>query len=131
MAKVYTYDPKNVLINVGGVYLTGFSEDKLVEVEQNEEIMIGKAGVDGTVHVAKGANFTATAKVTLMSTSPQLGYLRGIAKDQAIFEFSVVDMNEAGENITCGEAWMPKIPPYSSGKEVEEVEIEIYLSEWK
>ena len=41
--QTYTYDPEKVIVSLGNMFLTGFSEDTKVEIEKNEEI--GRAHV--------------------------------------------------------------------------------------
>lgn len=125
--RTFVYDPEKVILQMGGVYLTGFSDGGKVVIEQNEDDVLPKVGVDGSVHYSINHNKTALAKIPLMSTSPLIPYIRGLTKDNEEFNFTMVDMNDNGENISCDECRIIKTPDYSRQKEAEEVEFEVFI----
>lgn len=131
MGKTYVYDPEKVIISLGGVYLTGFSDGGKITVEQNEDDIIPKVGVDGSVHYTINHDKTAKAKIPLMSTSPMVPYIRDLARDNRDFNFTMVDMNDNGINISCDECRIIKTPDYSRQKEAEEVEFEVFIPFFK
>ena len=125
--RTYTYDPDKVIIQIDGVYLTGFSDDAKITVEKNEDNVIPKVGVDGSVHYSLNHDETAKAKLPLMSTSPQINLFSDLAANKRDFNFTMVDMNDNGRNISCDECRVLKAPDYSRKKEAEGVEIEIFI----
>lgn len=127
--RVRTYDPELTTIQLGSMFLTGFAEDGKIEVEKNEDNHIAKVGVDGVVSRTKNHDKTATAKITLMNTSPCLPAIYDLAKGYQIFPFSLVDMNDNGRNISCNECWIVKEPTSKVGKEADSVEFEVYIPE--
>lgn len=131
MGKTYVYDPEKVTIQVGGVYLTGFSDKGKITIEQSEDDVIPKVGVDGSVHYTLNHNKTAKAKLPLMSTSPHIPYIRDLARDNREFNFTMVDMNDNGMNISCDQCRIIKTPDYKREKEAEEVEFEIFIPFFK
>lgn len=127
----YVYDPEKVVVQMGNVYLTGFSEDGKVTVEQNEDDIIPKVGVDGIVNYTINHDKTAKAKVKLMSTSPCVPAVRDLARNNQEFDFTLVDMNDNGQNIASSNCRIMKTPDYVRAKEAEEVEFEIFIPYFK
>lgn len=128
MAKqTYVYDPEKVVVQVAGVYLTGFSDGGKIVIEQNEDDILPKVGVDGSVHYSINHNKTALAKIPLMSTSPHVPFIRDLARDNREFTFTMVDMNDNGMNLSCDQCRIIKTPDYSRQKEAEEVNFEIFI----
>lgn len=127
MARTYTYDPELVTITVDGVFITGYAEDSKISAEKNENSIEPYVGVDGIVHFSKSADRTGTITLTVTNTSPSLRYLRDLARTQAEFNLSMVDMNEAGENIVSDGCVILKDGDIEIGAEVEGVEFEIYV----
>lgn len=125
--KTYTYDPDKVIIQLNGVYLTGFSDDAKITVEKNADNVIPKVGVDGSVHYTLNHDETAKAKLPLMSTSPQIPYIAELADNKVEFNFTMVDMNDNGRNFSCDECRIIKSPDYSRKKEAEGVEFEVFI----
>lgn len=125
--RTFTYDPELVTITVDGIFLTGFAEDSKIEAEKNENSIEPKVGVDGLVHYSKIADKTGTITLTLMNTSPSLDYIRELARTQAEFNLSLVDMNEVGQNIVSDNCVILKDANIVINKEVESVEIEIFV----
>lgn len=131
MVRTYTYDPEKVVIALGNVYLTGFGDDGKVEVEKNEDDVTTKVGLDGHVSYTENHDRTAKAKITLMSTSPCIPYIRSLAKNKEEFDFSLIDMNENGENVASSNCRILKKPNITHKKEVEGLEFEVFIPEWK
>lgn len=127
MKRTYTYDPEKVLVQVGGIYLTGFSEDSKISVEQNEDDVIPKVGVDGKVHYSINHDKTARVTIALMSTSPHVTVIRELARNNQEFNFTMTDLNDNGENISSDECRIIKTPNYVRGKEADEVEFEVFV----
>lgn len=119
-----TYDPKDLTITVGGVYLTGFSED-MAEFEPDEDSWTTKVGAQGDVVRSKVNNPLATLTITLLATSPQVSYLDGIAKSGKLVPISVIYNGQPKESITITEAFIKKPATRTYGNEVEDREYEI------
>lgn len=124
---ITTYDPKLCTIEVGGNFLRGFSDGGKVTIEKNEDNTTYLAGVDGGVNYSINNDNTATATIPLVSSSPDLAFLRQLAVNREEFNFTMVDMNENGINISVDGCRIIKTPDYSRMKEQEEVEIEILI----
>lgn len=124
---ITTYDPKLCTVSVAGTYLRGFSDGGKVTIEKNEDNTTYLTGVDGDVNYSINNDNTATATLPLVSSSPDLAFLRQLAVDREEFNFTMVDMNENGINISVDSCRIIKTPDYSRMKEQEEVEIEILI----
>ena len=129
--QTYTYDPEKVIVSLGKMFLTGFSEDSKVEIEKNEDDTTVKVGLDGHVSYTNNHDRTAKAKITLMSTSPCIPYIRELAYNQSEFPFSFIDMNDNGANLACDRCRIIKKPNIVTKKEAEGVEFEVFIPEWK
>lgn len=121
------YDPKKVTVIVDGMVVTGFAEGSIVSIEKNEDNVYPHVGAMGETVFALGCDETETATLSLASHSPTLAHLRNVAKKRGVFNFQVVDMNN-NVIITCDNAMMVKTPDYTVGKEIEEVDVEIFLA---
>lgn len=127
MKRTYTYDPELVIIKLDNVYLTGFSDGGKISIEQNEDDVIPKVGVDGSVHYTINHDKTAKATIPLMSTSPMVPYIRDLANGNREFTFTMVDMNDNGIQVACDQCRIIKTPNYERQKEAEEVEFEVFI----
>ncbi|WP_349304963.1 phage protein [Paenibacillus sp. Marseille-Q4541] len=102
-----TYDPKQVVAVVGGVYLTGFSED-MVTVVKDEENWTTTVGAQGDTVRSKVHNPLGTITVTLQSSSPQVAYLNSLANSGKLVPVSVVYNGDPKETNTATEAFIKK-----------------------
>lgn len=127
MARTYSYDVKNVVQTINGVYLTGFADAGKVELEKNENNIEPYVGVDGIVHYSKINDRSGTATLKFASTSPSLDYLRELAENNEEFTYTLADLNENGKNIASDGCVILKNLNYIVNKAVEEVEVEIFI----
>lgn len=123
----FVYDPDKVTVQVAETFLTGFSDGGIVSIEQNEDDLTTVVGIDGSVHYTLNHDKTATASVSMMSTSPMIPFLRELARDNRDFNFTMTDLNTNGIVVSCDECRIIKTPDYIRGKEAEEVEVEIFI----
>jgi hypothetical protein len=119
-----TYDPMDVNVIVGGVYLTGFGED-MVEAEKDEENFSVKVGAQGDTVRTKTNNPLGTITVTLLSTSPQVRYMDSLARSGKLFPISVIHSGAEKESVTSTEAFVKKPSTRTYGNEAEDREYEI------
>jgi hypothetical protein len=125
--KTHTYDPEKVVVTINGVYITGFSDKGKIEIERNEDSRGVKVGVDGGVHYSINNNISGKAKLTIMTTSPSLNYMRELERTQTEFTLSIADMNDVSQNVACDNCVILKRPKTAVDKDVEEQEIEIFI----
>lgn len=123
----YTYNPALVQIRLGNVFLTGFGEDDIITIETNEDDIIPKTDVWGNVHYTENNSETATMKVSIMSSSPQINYIRALARNNEEFPVDLTDRNDAGSLMSCDGCRIIKQPDYIRGKEADTVEFEVFI----
>ena len=70
MANVRTYDPSKVIISVGGVPMSGYTDGTFCEVVRNEATWNLVVGADGNSTRSKTNNFSGTLTITLKQSSP-------------------------------------------------------------
>lgn len=75
---VRSYDPKQIIVTVGGVPLSGYTEGVFITISRDEDTWTKNVGADGLVSRVKTNNFTGTCVITLKQTSPSNDYLSSI-----------------------------------------------------
>lgn len=123
------YDVKKITVVVDGRFLTGFSSDSKVKAERMEDTQIEYIGVDGEVDTSINANNAGTVTVTLKSTSPSVAYLNQLSNARKIISLSVIDLNINGVNATGTGAFVRKPRFADVGKEISDVEYEIFVGD--
>lgn len=107
---VFTYDPKQVIVTIGAVPMSGFSDGTFLEIDRNEPTWNTVVGADGLVTRGKTNNFSGTLTLTLKQSSPSNDVLSGfMAVDEAtnlgIFPVLVKDLS--GNSIYfSAQAWI-------------------------
>ncbi|MGG6311565.1 phage structural protein [Paenibacillus macerans] len=124
MPEAKTYDPANLTVTVGGVYLTGFSED-MAEFEKDEDGQTAKVGSQGDVITTKVNNPLATLTLTLLPSSPQCAYLDKLGRTGQLVPVSVIYTGDPKESITVTQAFVKKPATRTYGNEAEDREYEI------
>lgn len=128
MANVTSYNAKDCVITVGGVYITGLGED-MVSCEKDEENFSTVVGAQGDVVVNQSNNQLGTITLTVQGTSPQKGYLMGLAKAKSIFDIWVINKS-IGEKAGGTKAMMKKPPSLEQGAELADREFEIQVFDY-
>ena len=106
---VRTYDPKQVIVTIGGVPMSGFSDGTFLEIDRNEPTWNTVVGADGLVTRGKTNNFSGTLTLTLKQSSPSNDVLSGFmavdeATNRGVFPLLVKDL--AGNSIYfSAQAW--------------------------
>lgn len=119
---VATYDPKQVIITIGGVPLSGFSDGTFLEIDRNQPTWNTVVGADGLVTRGKTNDFSGTLTLTLKQSSPSNDVLSGfMAVDEAtnlgIFPVLVKDLS--GNSIYfAGQAWVTQYANSTFGKDI-------------
>lgn len=121
---VRTYDPKSVLVIVGGVPMSEFAVDTFVTVEREEDAFVKVVGADGEVSRSKSNNQSGMLTLTLMQTSPSNLILSGFAlvdEDTGAGVIPVI-IKEGLNVIFAAEGWIRKVANAEFGAEVGERE---------
>jgi hypothetical protein len=123
-----SYDPAQVIVTVGGVILTGFSDGDHIACEREEDNYSKRVGNDGGVARARNPNKSGTFTFKLLQTSACNDALSSlVAADDlindglALFPISVID--GSGRSLAVAtQCWVKKVPGMTFGKEVGERE---------
>ena len=124
-----TYDFKKVSVIVNGVYITGFMDGEVIQVEKNEDDVVPHVGASGDVTYAESADKTGTITLTLKQTSASLSFLQRLRKSKRIFPIQIVDSNTNKYRVGGREARILKMPNRSWGNEVQGVEVQIHVAD--
>lgn len=130
MANTQVHDPKKVMVIWGGVVLTGYAESSIVKCEKNEDSSTAMVGAQGEVTQIINSDDTGKVTVSLKGNSPSLSMLSNDAQSNAIKPIQVVDMNTGALNAGGSEGWVIKTPDLNKGKEVEDVDVEIFVADY-
>ena len=128
---VRTYDPKQVIITVGGVPMSGFSDGTFLEIDRNEPTWNMVVGADGLVTRGKTNNFSGTMTLTLKQSSPSNDVLSGFmaideASNAGVFPILVKDLS--GNSIYfAGQAWVSQYANSTFDKHISESQWTISL----
>lgn len=129
---VRSYDPKQVIVTVGGIPISGYTEGTFVTVTRDEDTWTKNVGADGLVSRVKTNNFTGSCVITLKQTSPSNDVLSGfIATDEAtnIGVVPVLVKDLSGTSIYfSATGWIKKWADSSFSKEIGDREWTIDLS---
>ena len=119
---VFTYDPKQVIVTIGGVPMSGFSDGTFLEIDRNEPTWNVVVGADGLVTRGKTNNFTGTVTLTLKQSSPSNDVLSGLmaideATNRGVFPILVKDLS--GNSIYFGgRCWVTQYANSTFGKDI-------------
>ena len=130
---VTTYDPKQILITLGGVPVSGFADGTFVTVERDEDAFSKVVGADGITSRAKSNNRGGVITVTLQQTSPANDTLSGFlladeTSNNGIFPIMVKDNSGRSLNFSAT-GWVKKAPSQEYGKEIATREWEIDVAD--
>lgn len=126
--EVRTYNPKDCVVTVGGVYITGLGED-MVSCEKDEDNFSAAVGAQGDVVVNQSNNQLGTITVTVQGTSPQKAYLMGLTKTGELFDIWVINKS-INEKVGGSKAMMKKPPTLEQGTELADREFEIQVFDY-
>ena len=116
-----TYDPKLVIVVVGGVLMSGFAEGSLVKVERNTDTYKLVIGTDGEGTRSRTNDRSGKITISLMQTSFSNAVLSGFAQldetaNAGVVPVTITDLNGASL-YHADNAWVLKPPAGEHGKE--------------
>src|SRR5574337_537869 len=119
---VRTYDPKEVIITIGGVPMSGFTDGTFLEIIRNEPTWNLVVGADGYATRGKTNNFSGQLTLTLKQSSPSNDVLSGfIALDEltnsAVVPILVKDLS-GNSTYFSGQGWVQQWANSTFGKEI-------------
>jgi len=65
-----SYSPKDVIVTVNGIPLTGYAPDTFISISRNAELVEEEVGSDGSLSLTKVADKTGEITIMLQQTSP-------------------------------------------------------------
>lgn len=119
---VRTFDPKQVVISIGGVPMSGFADGTFLEIIRDENAFTKVVGADGYTSRVKSNNRGGTLTVTLLETSPSNDVLSAFAaldeaSNSGVVPILVKDLS--GNSIYfSATGWIQKLPDSVFGKEI-------------
>lgn len=117
-----TYDPKLVVLTVGGVPISGYADGTAITVERSNDMYTKTSGNDGIVSRAKSNDKSGTVTVTLAQTSSSNDVLSGFHKQDELSNTGVKVINckdvSGRSTFFSGLAWIRKYPNSEFAKEI-------------
>lgn len=124
-----TYNPKEIIIIVGGFQLSGYADGAFVTVERKEDMFNLQIGADGEGVRSKSNNQSGSINIKLLQSSASNEILSSFAKLDELSNagtFPILVKDTSGTSLYSAEsAWIKKIAPSEFGKEAGSREWEI------
>lgn len=121
-----TYVAENVIVTIGPVILSGFSDGDAITITQDEDLYTKRTGIDGEVGRAKNPNRGGSIEIRIMQTSATRKILDALNALDVLasgvtgpWPATVLDTS-TGEYTSAGQAWIKTAPPRAYGKDVGE-----------
>jgi hypothetical protein len=118
-----TYAAEKVIISIGGVTMSGFTDGDFVTVKYDEDRYTKKAGADGEVGRSKNASRAGSVEVVLSGTSAandEMSALFNLAQIGGIdppVPITVADLS--GRSLaSASNAWIKTVPDLVFGKDI-------------
>jgi len=119
---VRTYDPKSVVITIGGVPMSGFADGTFLVVDRDENAFTKVTGADGTSTRVKSNNRSGSMTLTLKQSSPSNDVLSGFAALDELSNSGVVPIlikDLSGNSLFfSATGWVQKYPSSEFAKEI-------------
>lgn len=121
-----SYDPEQVVVTIGGVILSGFSDGDAITARRAEDMYSVRAGTDGGVARARNASKLGEFEFKLLQTSAANDLLSTLlATDDLTNDGAPVlpigIMDGSGRSLAVAtQCWIKSIPEAIFGKEVSE-----------
>lgn len=128
MAGITKYNAKDCVVTVDSVYITGLGED-MVTGEKDEDNVSAVVGAQGDVVVNETNDTLGTVKLTVQGTSPQLAFLKKLARTKAMFPIWVTN-KALKEKFGGTKAMVRKSAAVGYGKELEDREFDIMVFDY-
>lgn len=119
---VFTYDPSQVIISVGGVPMSGFTDGTFCEVVRDEATWVKTVGADGIVTRGKTNNRSGTLTLTLKQSSASNEVLSGFLIADELSNVGVIPIlvkDLSGDSVYfAAQGWISAFANSTFGKEV-------------
>ena len=133
MAKITTYNPRNITCAFGSHIVAGFADDSFISIEAAGDGTSYVVGADGEIARSIDPSRLFTVKISLLQSSATNKYLQKMSdKDKSdgtgIFSVNIKDI--LGEEKFAGaQAWVSKPATWARGKAQTNREWEIIVGE--
>lgn len=119
---VRTFDPKSVVITIGGVPMSGFADGTFLEVTADTQQFTKVVGADGYTTRVKSNNYGGVMTLTLSQSSPSNDVLSGfLALDRTanagVVPILIKDLS-GSTIIFSGTGWIQQFPDVTFGNEI-------------
>ena len=122
MPSVRTYDPKSVILTVGGFPIGGYADGTFINHEYDEDSFAKVTGADGFTSRAKTQNRGSFLTINLAQTSPSNDTLSGLALADQLSNTGVVPVvlkDILGTTVLfSANGWVRKPANLEYGKEI-------------
>lgn len=119
---VRTYDPSQVIVSIGNVPMSGFTDGTFVEIVRNEPTWSLVVGADGYATRGKNNNYSGTLTLTLKQSSPSNDVLSGLMLLDELSNtgvFPVLVKDASGNSIYfSGQGWIQEWPSSTFDKAI-------------
>ena len=134
---VDTYSPKNMVLLVNGIQVTGFSDTDLVTITRDEAKFVKYIGVDGGVSRSHNVAEAASAVFSLSQTSSSNGVFSNLIQrdnedpsGSRTFDMEILDRN-SGTYFRGTGCWIENMPEAGYAKEISSREWTVDIAELK
>lgn len=125
-----TYNPDEVVLNLGSLLISGFAEGTFVTVAKADpELYKTHVGAKGEVSRTKNLNNSGTIAFTLKGTSPSNAQLDLLKFNPALLPVSVENKSDAEYFAGGAEAWVHNDPDKAFADTEQNVEWIIFVPE--
>lgn len=120
---VRTYDPKQVVITVGGVPMSGFADGTFLEVQREDDAYTKVVGADGYTTRTRSNNRSGSITLTLKQSSPSNDVLSGFAildeaTNTAVLPIFIKDLS-GNSTFFSAQGWVKKFANSTYGKDLD------------
>lgn len=119
---VATFDPKSVIVTIGGVPMSGYADGTFLEVTADTQQFSKIVGADGYTTRVKSNNYGGVMTLTLSQSSPSNDVLSAfLAVDRAtnagVLPILIKDLS-GSTVIFAGTGWIQQFPDVAFGNEI-------------
>ena len=119
---IRTFDPKSVIVTIGGVPMSGYADGTFLTVDRDEDAFSKVTGADGVTSRVKSNNRSGTMTLSLTQTSSSNDVLSGFVALDEIANAGVVPIlvkDVSGNSLFfSATGWVKKFPSSEFGKEI-------------
>jgi hypothetical protein len=121
-----SYNPSEVVVTVGGVIMSGWSDGDHITARRNEDVSTMRAGNDGGVGRAINPNKSGEFEFKLLQTSGVNDLLSALVNADDLVnggksQFPIAVVDGSGRSLAVATAcWVKSLPELTLGKEVGE-----------